>query len=899
MLPSQRSDASPGGRPEQTANLTIDDVAASPPSVGMQASQVGLATTDDLSPHPGPSGLPAVPGYEVGGEIGRGGMGRVYAGHDLTLEREVAIKTLLAGADVGRFITESKITARLPHPGIPPVYALGTLPNGSHYLVMKRIRGRTLADLLKERRSPGDGLSRWVQVFEQIAQAVGFAHAQGIVHRDLKPQNVMIGAFGEVQVMDWGLAKDLNAPEREASASVASPECQQRDAPDHTAAGLVMGTPGYMAPEQARGESVDARADVFALGSILTAILTGKPAFQGTAAGETIAKAAAADLADALARLAACGADPDLVALCRHCLAPRPEDRPTDAGAVAKAVAALRAAAEERAQLAALNQAKSEVRAAEQRRRRRALLVAGGILVVVLVAGIVTSSLLAWRSHQQKVKAQQAEEVALAQSHLALDALGDMVFQVQNELEDAPGSFQVRREILGRAYKLLERINDTPATSDRVLRRHLLVHMQIGDIAWALGERDKAHQEYEIAYDLARRAFEQNPASDKAKFNWGAMNKKLGESLQFYHKNFPDARRQYEVAEKIWFELSEKMRAFPDGDPALDPEERVSFRELELSLADAYDHLGKIEYAEEDARKRAPAKSLEFLNKSLEMRKRLFAADPSRENLHRLAVSHMYLADLAFKSNDLAAVLAHNAELVKHRAALLKMRPTSLKAKRDLGQADLRLGDTAWYAGEKERALAAYEDSLKWTQQVMWSEPENPWNRGQVCQSHYCIGCGLLWKGDKPGALAHFREALKLREDLYREAVAKNTVGIAQRTTLMLTLARCGEHARAAKLADEVRPLADPRVLAEEVGTTYGLCMAAVEAGRPLDRLTSEERALSDRYRALAIAAVKEGAARGYQNIVFLEGDPDMDPLLALPEFRQWLADFKKSLKKK
>jgi len=157
MLPSQRSDASPGGRPEQTANLTTDDVAASPPSVGMEPSQVGLATTDDLSPHPGSSDVPAVPGYDVGGEIGRGGMGRVYAGHDLTLEREVAIKTLLPGADVGRFITESKITARLPHPGIPPVHALGTLPDGSHYLVMKRIRGRTLADLLTERRSPGDG----------------------------------------------------------------------------------------------------------------------------------------------------------------------------------------------------------------------------------------------------------------------------------------------------------------------------------------------------------------------------------------------------------------------------------------------------------------------------------------------------------------------------------------------------------------------------------------------------------------------------------------------------------------------------------------------------------------------------------------------------------------------
>src|SRR5262249_4667409 len=148
------------------------------------------------------------------------------------------------------------------------------------------------------------------------------------------------------------------------------------------------------------------------------------------------------------------------------------------------------------------------------------------------------------------------------------------------------------------------------------------------------------------------------------------------------------------------------------------------------------------------------------------------------------------------------------------------------------------------------------------------------------------------------GALSHFREALKFREEMYREAAAKNTLGVAERSTLMLTLARCGEHARAVKLAEEVRPLADPRVLAEEVGTTYGLCMAAVEDGGPTDRLTPDERALRDRYHDLAIAAVQEGAARGYQNFLFLEGDPDMDPLLALPEFRQWLADFKKGLTK-
>jgi serine/threonine protein kinase len=152
---------------------------------------------------------PAIPGYTITGELARGGMGVVYAARELTLKREVAIKTLLPDADASRFITESEITARLPHPGIPPVYALGRLDDGTPYLAMKLIRGRTLANLLKERSSPSDDLSKFIAIFEQIAQAVGFAHEQGIIHRDLKPLNVMVGAFGEVQVMDWGLAKDL------------------------------------------------------------------------------------------------------------------------------------------------------------------------------------------------------------------------------------------------------------------------------------------------------------------------------------------------------------------------------------------------------------------------------------------------------------------------------------------------------------------------------------------------------------------------------------------------------------------------------------------------------------------------------------------------------------------
>jgi serine/threonine protein kinase len=300
-----------------------------------------------------------IPGYEVGGEIARGGMGAVLAARELALDREVAIKVLLPGVAahlaVRRFVVESRITARLPHPNIPPVYALGELADGSPFLAMKLIRGRTLAELLADRPDPSADLPRFVGVVEQVCQAVAFAHSQGIIHRDLKPSNVMVGAFGEVQVMDWGIAKDLppaapGPPDAGPAAGGVPAEVADRSrpaAPDGTTAlappgrtddpggaqetwaGAVLGTPAYMAPEQARGEPADARSDVFALGGVLCAVLTGGPPFPGGDAGTALRRAAAGDLADALARLDACGADAELVALARRCLSHDPAGRPT------------------------------------------------------------------------------------------------------------------------------------------------------------------------------------------------------------------------------------------------------------------------------------------------------------------------------------------------------------------------------------------------------------------------------------------------------------------------------------------------------------------------------------------------------------------------------------------
>ncbi len=151
---------------------------------------------------------------QLGPEIARGGMGVVYLARRLALDRDVAVKTLSErrGGDPEvsqRFLVEAKITGQLQHPGIPAVHELGTLPNGRPFLAMKLVRGQTLRTLLQERSDPGQERGRFIAIFEQICQALGYAHAHRVIHRDLKPGNVMVGTHGEVQVMDWGLAKVL------------------------------------------------------------------------------------------------------------------------------------------------------------------------------------------------------------------------------------------------------------------------------------------------------------------------------------------------------------------------------------------------------------------------------------------------------------------------------------------------------------------------------------------------------------------------------------------------------------------------------------------------------------------------------------------------------------------
>ncbi|MFT3693263.1 MAG: protein kinase [Kofleriaceae bacterium] len=222
--------------------------------------------------------------YRVTGEVGRGGLGRVLRAQDSVLDRPVALKELFSTSDAmrGRFVREALITARLQHPSIVPVYDAGQLDDRSPFYAMKLVAGRPLDKAIAEATTLPQRLALLPTVLA-VADAMAYAHSEQIIHRDLKPANILVGRYGETIVIDWGLAKDLTKQERD----TAEPNRDDADGVQ-TVAGTMMGTPAYMAPEQAAGEAVDARTDVYALGALLYQVVSGAIPHEGNSVDEMV-----------------------------------------------------------------------------------------------------------------------------------------------------------------------------------------------------------------------------------------------------------------------------------------------------------------------------------------------------------------------------------------------------------------------------------------------------------------------------------------------------------------------------------------------------------------------------------------------------------------------------------
>ncbi|MEZ4434039.1 MAG: protein kinase [bacterium] len=671
-------------------------------------------------------------------ELGRGGIGRVLVMHDAHLGRDVALKELLPGQRAGstagtqtlattRFLREARITGRLEHPNIVPVYELGRRRDGTLYYTMKVVRGRTLADVLAEKRTLGERLTL-LKHFADLCNAMAYAHDRGIIHRDLKPGNVMVGAFGETVLLDWGLAKPTGAADGPEVPAMATALDGSVDDMTATADGAVLGTPLYMSPEQARGEAdIGPQADVWSLGVMLYELLTGQRPFGGKTPFAVLDQVTRGAFEPVRARCPE--APPELAAVVERALTVDRAARYPHAGALAAEIGAFLVGGRVRAYRYGLR----ELLGRFARRYKVALAVAG--IAAVLLAGLGVVAYLQVRAERDRAMA--AEQVARAARDDAEGLVQYMVGDLREKLEPL-GRLDLLDGVVERVRAYLDRA--LPAGSDamadeararsraatlylvarleaararlgaaadaadeaRTLRAALAARggvddavalarseLQVAAIALSRGHRGQA--ETLTAAALARlvtvTAAEAPPI--EAMRTRAEAHIALGE-LAATGGDLPAAERHFRDA-LVW------QQRLVEAAPAEN--------EWQDALAHGHDRLGnsRLDQGDLEGAERA-------FTEARQIRERLVAIHPDNLRWVRaLGVSHDRIGDVQTERGDPAAAAASFGEAAKLLSRAAAQNPTHLGWRRDAAVGQLKVGDAAAHLDQREAALGAYE----------------------------------------------------------------------------------------------------------------------------------------------------------------------------------------------
>jgi tetratricopeptide (TPR) repeat protein len=659
----------------------------------------------------------------------------------------------------------------------------------------------------------------------------------------------MVGAFGEVQVMDWGLAKLLSSgsrglqPAPALDATVGTVIHSGREPDSETQAGDILGTYPFMPPEQAIGaiDQIDERADVFGLGAILCVMLTGKPPYVADTIEAIRQLAARAKLDDAIQRLDASGAEPDLISLAKRCLSPERDDRPRNASEVAAAVAALRAAAEERAKQAEIDRAKAEVHAQEQRKRRRVMLAAGGVVAAVLLVGM---GLSLWQMNRaihaeaatalQLIKTEEAEKLAVAETERAKAALeianartksladtyGDFVFGIQDKLRTRPGTLELSKDLLMLARTGMKKIIDDARKQGNADQTIVWSYLRLGDVELRLGNTAAAKAEYDAGHELAKSLAEADPKIVQAQHDLGISYNRLGdvtlqlgqtkEALEIYQKSLAVSQRLAETDPKnaqaqrnlsISFErlgnvtlllgqtkealnFYQKYSAITQRLAEADPRNAQAQHDLSIS----YERLGNVNLMlgqTQDA--------LDFYQKSLAVRQRLAEADPKNaEALRGLSVSYNKLSDVTLLLGQTQEALDICQKSLVIAQRLAEEDPKNTQAQRDLSISYEKLGTVNLRLGRTENALESYKKKLAIDQRLAEADPKNALAQRDLGVGYERLGDVMLRLDQSQDALDLYQKSLTMAQRL-AEADPKNAEA---QTDLFVSFYKLGSFAK-------------------------------------------------------------------------------------------------------
>ncbi len=496
---------------------------------------------------------------------GEGGVGRVWLARDAILDREVALKELSPTKAVepsaqARFVDEARVTGQLQHPGIVPVYELSTnLLDQRPFYTMRFLKGKTLTEAVEEYhkhrlagKSSALELRELLNAFVAVCQVIAYAHSRGVLHRDLKGQNIVLGDFGEVMVIDWGLAKVIgdDGSARTAAKPPAGSDLTGllRDSSrERTLEGSVLGTPAYMSPEQAQGrlEDIDKRTDVYGLGAILYYLLTGEAPFAGTTASQILARVIHEQPVPPRRHVATVA--PELEAICLKCLSKQPADRYLSASDLASDI---------RNYLADVPvTAYQEPWTRRTRRwlgRHRTLATASAATLLVATMCLAVAAVLLGAANDREARARTLAE---ANFQTAREAVDRFFKQVGDDPRlKAHGLERLRQDLLKQAQSYYEKFVQSPSTSPSVEAERAFTYLQLARITAELGQTAEAIplalKTREIFASLSR----DHPRVSAYRAGMAKAEVSLG-NVYLASNSAPEARKSFENADANWERL--------------------------------------------------------------------------------------------------------------------------------------------------------------------------------------------------------------------------------------------------------------------------------------------------------------------------------------------------------
>ncbi|HUY31534.1 MAG TPA: serine/threonine-protein kinase [Pirellulales bacterium] len=836
-----------------------------------------------------------VAGYEILGVLGRGGMGVVYKARQPGLKRLVALKMILSGGHAGehdllRFRSEAEAVARLQHANIVQIYEVGE-DEGRPYFSLEFVDGGTLTQELNGKPFAHRKAAEMLAV---LAGAMAYAHEHGIIHRDLKPGNILIATDGTAKITDFGLAKRVEDEDN-----------------SQTRTGTILGTPDYMAPEQAAGDTKDVGplADVYALGSMLYEFLTGRPPFRSASMLDTLQQVMRKEpvhpsqLDPKLPR--------DLETICLKCLHKEPEKR--YAGAAALAEDLRRYLAGEPILARPVSPAERAWRWCRRNPRTTALSAAVALLIVVWAG---TASWMAVRLNVEKDKTEDALGLAKENERLATQnaitaeekakeadwargrAVENMKRARSNEVAaksqhqraadqmvalggELQGLLQQKRgqelagpelraledEILNLVQRKVVALAEDIDASGAIDYATVVTCQRLGNLLVRLGHGDQAMRQYEQGYRLAKQLADARPDDDTAHANLGLMRLEMGKMIRELSDDAQLAREYFLEGR----ELQEQVRTHPHKNHPFkshDHHRLLSFYERETGECDL--RLGR------------PAAAREHFQAALAHRLAWVAEQPGNTDaVNLLAEAYHWMGVVAWHLSDSPAVDENFGQGLKIINAMIQQSPGEWDYQGDLADIEGALGDAQWRLGLRDKARDSYEKSLEHVslavERLGKDHPAYIARRALLATAHERLGAIDRAEQRAAAADADYRMALAIRAELS----VFDPTNLAWQAAYALTLAHCGQSADAVKKAEDVsRRASHGRALLLQTACCYAACAASATEAQ-------ERRQYTER----AIDALRTVAGDDFQDLMAIKTNPDLVSLESEPDYQTLLSE--------